>query len=439
MNDLTLLLLIANAFIMGIGIAYLCLKRYHLAVFLMALSPGLSTVFISTNAEGVEEAGIGSYMRIALIMLIGAAGLAYFVQTKLIRLNQIPSLYKLFGLFLLLALASTSYSLDPRYTFVRSASFVGVFAFLVGLYSWLQNRQRWAQALHALFLMVALGTMLSLVFMKVLPERAWNEAVDGRFQGFWSHPNTMGSFCTLSYPVLLWKYSKGGLATKLMIIVLGLTLFGLQLLTGSRGSLVGAVLGIGTWLVVLRKNVKLLLMLTAVGSAGLLIMQMKPASFKRAGEYANATDLSGREEFWAACYQIIQEKPLFGYGYAVEGKVWSDPRFHKPGYILWSGSARTSLHNGYLSVIVGVGMLGFAIWSIILFVPYWQSWRLPRGDHKAFVLAIMSICLVVNFIETEIASGNSYASMLFWIAWAMAVTLLHDSQSGHGSDEAKVS
>jgi len=245
-----------------------------------------------------------------------------------------------------------------------------------------------------------------------LPGRAWD---DNRFQGLWGHPNNMGSFCMLAYPLLLWVYPRSTPFKKCIVAFLIVTLICLHLLTGSRGSLEAAVFGILMWSVVQQKPLRVLLLLGAVGIGAFVVTQVRPRSFEREAGYT-ATDLSERPEFWLASLTLISERPILGYGYAVEGGVWADPRFNQPGYRLWSGSVRSSLHNGYLSVGVGLGLGGLLLWCAILFMPLWRFRQLPYSDYKGFAVAIMFSALVLNCIESEIGG----TAVVFWIVWVIA-------------------
>ena len=77
---------------------------------------------------------------------------------------------------------------------------------------------------------------------------------------------------------------------------------------------------------------------------------------KRVGQNAGIYAV-GNVGLWVFSFLIIliAERLLTGYGYSVGGKVFEDPRFYKGGMQLWSGNARESLHQGYLSICVEVG------------------------------------------------------------------------------------
>src|SRR5215471_11395888 len=217
MDEFAYGLLAAIGLLAAAGLAWWCNKRYEIAIFLVAVSPWFSAFFFpatEVDVDGAPEAALGSYVRIGLVMLIGAIGLFRFIQTWARDREALPPEFLLLGGFLLFALLSTGYSIDQQYTFVRAASFVGLFGFLLGLYSWIDSEQRLNQALYALLVMVFLVTLTDVVTLVAIPERAW---VADRFQGLWSSPNGMGSSCMLAYPFLVWAYPRCNTLKKWMV------------------------------------------------------------------------------------------------------------------------------------------------------------------------------------------------------------------------------
>ena len=427
MDALTLIVLIGIILFTIVIITIWSLKRYEIAVSLLGLSPWLSTLFIPTNSDGLLEATFGSYLRISLLIWMGMVGVIQYIRFRLSHSEKLPLHFVLIGIFLLFALTSTTYSIDPKYTLIRSCSLIALFGFLLGLHSWLQDYQRFEKLLNIIFLLICFITIIDTMSMVIFPDRAWWWEANNRFQGLWTHPNTMGSVCMISYPVLLWKYSRCSPFKKSMIMLLTIILASLHFLTGSRASFMATFFGIFVWLFVQKKRVKLMLLSGMIIILSVLIIQFKPSSFQRE-EGAKFTDLTGRENFWAGSYMLLMGSPILGYGYGVEGKIWEDPRFYENKLTLWSGSAKTSLHNGYLSIAVGLGIIIFIFWFIIIIIPFWRSILLPLNDFKVFAFTIMIICMILNLFESVITDTSSLAAILFWMVWVLAGKLPNSYQ-----------
>ncbi len=414
----------------AIGVAIYSFKRYEVLVFLVALSPLISALFI-TDTQSASEEGIGSYLRVSIMLFAGLVGIIQFFRLRQIVQEKIPIHLTLMGMFLLLTLLSTTYSLDKYYTFIRSFSFIAFFGFLIGLHYWLQDRHQVDKVLHTFFLFVFICTILNALSIVIFPERAWDYYSGNRFRGLWAHPNMMGVFCMSSYPVLLWKYSRSNSFGKWAILIFVSLIAIFHILSGSRSTIFVSVFSISVWFFVLKYRIKLVFFIL-VCLSGLLIMTSTTAGkyIKRDTEYGESfTTLTGRDEIWNASYLLIKDKPIFGYGYGVEGKVFEDARFYNPVESLWRGSARTSLHNGYITIVIGVGIVGFTVWLLLLYIPLRRTMLLLSDTYKAFVIAIITACLLENFVESSIVGGTTLASVFFWIVWVLLGRLQYISES----------
>lgn len=445
MTDITVYTIAIVALLSLAAIAYLLVKRYEITIFLIILSPWISAIFASDATMSAEEGtNIASYIRVGLLLLIGGVGIFEFVKMKLTRYEKLPRHFILFALFVLMVVISTSYSIDKRYTLIRSVNFVSLFGFLLGLNSWVIDRNRLKTVLFVMYTAVCFCLIVNLISIAILPEIVWYLKDEIRFQGLAAHPNTMGGFCMVSYPILLWAYSRSRYNRKWMVIFLIIICLSFHLLTGSRTSFFASVIGVATWLVVKGRKGTLLAAVGITCVFALILICLKPSlpRFTRE-EVSSVGTFTGRTEIWDAALTLALEKPIFGYGYGVSGKIFEDPRFYMDGYALWSGNARSSLHSGYLSVVIGLGLVGLSVFCILLFIPLWLAIRQHSDEYKAFVIALMLMCLITNFFESSIVEGSNIVSPFFWITWVIAgrmfcsdIVLSHDDVCG--LDQSKI-
>ena len=409
--------------IIALIIVYYCMKRYEFAIFVIVLSPWIPAILLPNNAAGIDEAagGIGSFIRVSIVALIGGIGFLQFIKLRRLSGERLPNQFYFLALFLLVALASTSYSLDQKHTAIRSLNFIAFYFFLLGLNYWLDREENLNITLNVCFLAISLCLIVNVLSIFMFPEKAWYFASENRFQGLLAHPNSMGAFCMGSYPVLLWKYWQCKSRQKYVIICLIITCFSLHFLSGSRTTLFASVFGIVIWLVLLKKK-KQLVIFSATAFCLVFILigyEYSPSALTRE-KSSNLSHLTGRPEIWTAGVILARERPILGYGYSVGGKIFDDTRFYDERLELWSGSPRVSLHNGYLSVFIGIGSIGLIIFCISLFLPLWNCFRTPSSEYKAFVITIMSMALLANFVETSIVGAGSISSVVMWIAWVIA-------------------
>jgi O-antigen ligase len=427
---LTLSLLFGVGLVITAVIVLYSSKRFELAIALILMSPWAHWLFSPPVHEGdIENAAptLGTYIRIAMVALAGIIGLLQLFKSKAEHRSGSRWYLLLFGGFVIYAMLSTVYSIDKKYTLVRSSEFLLFFFFLSGFYYWLKDKTRLDATLNIYFIIMTCGIIVNLIALPLLPGRVWSWLMPGRFQGILEHPNSLGALCMLSYPILMWKYRCLGPAGKVLLLFLFCIVLSLHFLSGSRASLAASVLGFFLWFLIadranLNSLAKILSLFLIMLFGIALILQARPASLNRGSE--DITGLTGRTEFWQGCVQLVKEKPVTGYGYGVGGKIWSDPRFYKAGQFLWSGSARASLHNGYLSMAIGLGFVGLIIWLILVLIPAWRVMRLDTCSYKAFLVVMLFQSMVLNFFETSIVSGSQViTSLVFWLVLVMAQRL----------------
>lgn len=224
----------------------------------------------------------------------------------------------------------------------------------------------------------------------------------------------------VSYPILLWEYTRRGVVGKSLIAVMALMLLGMHILSGSRTTLAASLAGFALWQVILNRKALFILVVSLILFGGYFLMQSRLPSFERQ-ESSQITYLTGRTEFWTGSVALAMERPILGYGYGVEGKVWEDPRFQSEKVRLWLGSAKSSLHNGYLSVLIGLGTVGLVLWLAALFPPVLGVVSAPVSPSKAVILVILMQVLMVNLFETVITTSRTLESITFWVFWTLAI------------------
>jgi len=427
-DTVTLALAAAAAAMTAAAVVLCCNRRFETAIVLVLASVWISWLCYSNmpvTAEEMSEAGYATYIRISAVLLAGACGVFRLVKSWRKKAPKPPGYLILFGIFIAYATLSGLYSIDPKYTLVRSGEFVFFFGFLLALHYWLKDTVRLDRSLNIYFGLTVLGVIASAAVLLLAPDRAWAWRMPDRLQGLTDHPNTLGAFCMLAYPIFAWRFTRGGQLEKTGITLLVLLTLGMHIMSGSRSSLAAAAAGAVLWpvfsgmTVALKKAAVALIFTLALVLGITAVLVSRPASLSRGD--STITTLTGRTEFWKGCMVLIEERPIRGYGYGVAGKIWEDPRFYREGEFLWLGSARASLHNGYLSLAVGLGITGLLIWLCFVAMITRRTLHLHPGPYKALVLAVIGQCLLINFVESALSSGSQiYTSLVFWFFFIIA-------------------
>jgi hypothetical protein len=201
-----------------------CWRHYELAIVLILLSPWVNWLLYSNIPKTIEEegaVGTASYIRILLVFLVGCCGIVQFLRSCFSgQVKCFPKYLLFFGVFVFYAILSTGYSLDRKFTLIRSCEFLIFFVFLLGLHTWLDNRRKLDKALNIYFWFIAGGILLNVAALIFFPSRVWYWRVPDRFIGLADRPNMFGSFCMTAYPILVWKFVTTQRTNKSVIAIL---------------------------------------------------------------------------------------------------------------------------------------------------------------------------------------------------------------------------
>ncbi len=422
-GDLYSTLIYLTVAIAGIGIFYICYKKFEFAIFLFLLTPWIFSAFYTNYPEWINyelQTGINGYLRGGALAMLGIIGSLKFITKWPEHKGKISLPFILLAIFLLLSFASYFYSMDQRYTFIRASLFTTVFLFLLGLYSWLDSEEKFRSALDAAYYYIVFMIIINLIALVIMPHRVWWWKTPSRFLGLWDHPNSMGGFFMLSYPVLFYQLEKSDGTRKTIVIIATIFAVLMHFLTGSRTTLLASIFGIGIWLFMNRKWTKLIYMTLILSVFVFFIFQFIPSSFQR-GEGTGITTLTEREDLWQGAYLLIKQNLLKGYGYGVEAKIFASQKLFDLSDKFFIASAQQPLHNGYLSIIAGGGIFVFLLWLGIIFIPVFMFKKINDLTLQSFIYTIFFVVLLTNITENSLTGYMSETDMFFWFAWALGL------------------
>ncbi len=123
----------------------------------------------------------------------------------------------------------------------------------------------------------------------------------------------------------------------------------------------------------------------------------------------NMETLSGRTVVWTAALRLFQEHPVLGVGGGVGGKVVVS---HISNIYI---SVMSSLHNGFLETLTGLGLIGFAIGVYMLLLTTWRAlgaWNSNPEFAGTYVL------IIHVWLTTTMSTG-----VLGWMGYEVALFL----------------
>ena len=158
--------------------------------------------------------------------------------------------------------------------------------------------------------------------------------------------------------------------------------------------------------------------------------------WKYAGEQGYPTNEYGkivsvtnyeRAAWFKAGAQLAAKDPL-GYGLLED----SFKRMVKDNWPEASSHLSHS-HSGWLDLILGLGLPGFACILLALFLLISQS-SMAQEPWKSLVFWAL-IANLILWVTTEVAATISFSALIFWIFWACGLTLIDKQHQRDGGSE----
>lgn len=342
------------------------------------------------------------------------------------RINQKSSL--LLGAFCGWMLVSTCWTNLSRYVLVDSLALM--ISAMTGLY--FGSRFSVKEALCITWAGTQIGVLISYFAIK----QSWTESVDsnGNWVGIYFNRNSLGPVALIALVAGLATFvtkasRKIGAQRTLAVSVLGVMMaINITTLVRTRSitplmAFLGAGVGVASWSVVVRflKNrarfsksavsvARLWFISTAVFAVW-LVFKFQDAI----GQAVGSNDIfSGRSAFWNFSWTGFLERPVIGWGWRA---AWFTPEFLKRE-MFWTTAGSNWSHNGYLEILLGGGVIGFALFTSYAFYAINQlltyrgfssdsRWRLGAtffvlaastqevfiiGNHFLWVILIAALC-----------------------------------------------
>jgi O-antigen ligase len=252
--------------------------------------------------------------------------------------------------------------------------------------------------------------------------RAATSEVDNglqRFFGLYDNPNEVGTIAMLTVELILAYFGFASTKERMVLGVVAIIAAGLTVIADSRSDMVGFAIGIALY-VSWKYRLKGVLAIVLIGMAavfGITLIGNDVASYLWRGD---VWTLTGRTDAWRFALRKIAERPFTGYGWAVGGAILNS-KYFPIWWDFWAHGPRTSLHSGYLSHLVDIGIPATILWVFIILRP-WVSLFRESEDRwclkRAFFFLVLPM-LIINFDESIVADCAG-AGFLFMMLWAVA-------------------
>ena len=364
---------------------------------------------------------------VSLIYMVGwGLGLGMALLTGAIprAVLQLP----LLAFVILLAVASTLWSVDPPTTLARSFALVATsaFGYFLGHYFDLRSLIRLLAINASLILAVSTVLIFAVPSIGIDDTDAWRGAWIGAF----THKNSFGAAVASSILVLFYAVlTNRGLLRLGFSVMLGLAFV---LLVGSLSStslvmsIVGMLLAVGFVMWQKARGLSIAILLASCVAGPILATIL--AQIDLLGLFLEAVGkdatVSGRTDIWYLAWPYITDRFWLGYGY---------DSFWQPGFP-WFSQFEARLyyrpyhsHNGVIEFWIACGLVGVVAVLLVFFATMLRAALLASGDaarpEAAFPLIFLVSLALRNITEAGLVGANSSQWIIFV---ALAVILKRD-------------
>lgn len=418
--------------------------------------------------ESKTRLGVSAFAIVAFVFIFGSNGVryivglpAFFVLAGLLTVASIvvfirlkPARFRWYRLpapiywFLILAILSifwSSYRLESIAGVAAQLATTFIAVMLAFVLSWHELLRTLASAMRWLLGVSYLFELIVAIFVREPLMTWWMEQPEGKTHKilFWSRDLLFsgGPIQGIVGSSVLFGF----------LALLALILFGVQL----RAGLVRPVSGwcwvaVAALTLVLTRSATIWVALLAVlvvlafalwgrrlgqerrarvywVAGGLVAVALAAVLFARDfvfGLLGKSGDLTGRGETWAKVYELVEQRPWFGWGWVSYWPTWVEPF---KGLDTKAGIAVMSAHNAWLDVWLQLGIIGVLVFAPIVFLTLQRVWfravdQPRRGPGPALTFATSALWPLLVFTALMVQSLTE-SRILIESGWLLLIIL----------------
>ena len=357
--------------------------------------------------------------------------------------------------FTLFAFISCLYSINPRLSFLRAGSVLLMYgAVFWGV--WLYADDFGVEAV-ANTIVIVIAIVFGLHILNAVTDPAGSFPYLGRFQGWTINPGIAAGHASVLLPFALWIASQRSRWQYWVLV--GAILFVL-IMSQTRTEIVAAAIG-STYFLVRTYSKRIYVAL--LGTISVLIMsymwiEVGPRIFPQGTEFSldhiantlldnnldsgeeynelempevwydrfnprtsDAKTLAHRTDKWRLGLKYFMERPLQGFGFGTEDRLFAYHDVNPQDYQL-SGA---SMHNSYLGLVLQVGIVGAALFYVPLASLLFYELLTARETHRkpllSALLSVVITCMVAGMFSSDLYSMGNAKSFVFWISVMLLV------------------
>lgn len=412
----------------------------------------------SSSVPGLNH--VGHSLRWAALVVLMLVSVALAARGPLRGLAG-RGLTAIASVFVFLALVSAFWSPDVPVTVGRWGTLVIAFAAAIALAIAARREPGFARWMlwaitGAAGLVAAAGVLVAIVAPRYAVQQA-DYTTPARLRGLGENPNTVAMLLGFASPAACWlALTPGTRRSRLVAAAILLLFIGSIIASGSRGALLSSIAGLAVVAAVTLRGTRLsmALLVAVIGYAGLAFafhrvnwdyttgftntpspaavvptrfafldpVVAHPVDPNEVGrplpggttppEARGFFGSGGRALAWQGAIDQAMQRPLLGYGFGTENKVFVDRFYSFEGRAPENSLIGTTLQLGFVGLALLVAMFAAAAGRIAPLVRRAQVGRQPIG---AFAGVIAS-GIALTFVQSYVTSVGNVGMLTFWTA-----------------------
>ena len=382
--------------------------------FIIYIGGGVQLLIMLRNAEGFTNLEGDLPSQLIYLSVYAATCILLLLSVRRISLGIVKNI--LFWLLLAWTFLSIFWSGSQWVTFRHVIALCGTTLFSVYLVNHL-DIQKYIKLLAISLLLINIASYLAIF---LLPDIGIGHVVTSEWKGIFTHKNHLGKAASLSILIffyLLLKENKWR-----WVWLLGL-FSSICLVLGSQSAAaimisvcILAVIGAAYLL----EKMPIVLLVMFLTTLVILVISPLPKPSQILKYLGKDETLTGRTQLWEFSLHMVSKKPLQGYGY---GAFWLGSK--GPSAYAWEGMPMgmeiTHSHNGFIEVLLGIGIVGLFFLSIT----YSRAMMRAIGyffrnnfkfEYSIYIIILLWI-LPYNISELALFDRNN----IFWVLFSSMV------------------
>lgn len=372
----------------------------------------ISLLMGSSNIQYAAEIGIMA--RWFFMALLAVRGVLWALKRQ--SSPPLTPTHVILGIFVLYAILSSTYSIEPTLTLQRAISVALLwFSLFWSVWHYASDLQKIRGVIYVLGYVFSSFLLLSDFSLAL----GWPQAFDGgRFRGIMANANSVGSMSALGISLfLLGLVTSQTMAKSISYsVLLCLTIVNV-ILSGSRAGAVATSAATAIVLAVGSKR-KSLLVTLALSLGVIILMLPTPSLSAVVGKdvlirFQELPFLHNRRLFWEVAISVFMRRPLYGHGFGVTERI-----------------LKLHAQNSFLNICIDLGAIGLFITVVLLGTLVFEAGQLVSRlkDRETKLLAAALVGVLVGgladaSLESWLTAAGSFESLPFWLAGALILRM----------------